>query len=129
MPRNVKIKRYKTITLPVVWYGCETWFLTLNKESGWCVFVSRVLRRLLVQNRDGRSEGRVQKISYMTRNSPLYIIRMMKSGKILIRSVRHIVRMGTIISAVGKLQWKKTFDNPRRRSDDDIKMDVKEISC
>jgi hypothetical protein len=28
----VKIKIYKTIILPVVLYGCETWSLTLREE-------------------------------------------------------------------------------------------------
>jgi hypothetical protein len=32
MARNVKIKIYKTITLPVVLYVCETWSLTLREE-------------------------------------------------------------------------------------------------
>jgi hypothetical protein len=64
----VKIKRYKTITLPVVSYGYETWFLTFNEESKLGVFVGRVLRRLFVHNRDGGSDRRVQKISHMTRN-------------------------------------------------------------
>jgi hypothetical protein len=27
--KNLKIKIYKTVILPVVLYGCETWFLTL----------------------------------------------------------------------------------------------------
>jgi hypothetical protein len=30
LSRNVKVKIYKTIILPVVSYGCETWFLTLR---------------------------------------------------------------------------------------------------
>jgi hypothetical protein len=29
LSRNMKIKIYKTIILPVVLYGCETWSLTL----------------------------------------------------------------------------------------------------
>jgi hypothetical protein len=31
LSRNVKVKIYKTIILPVVLYGCETWFLTLRE--------------------------------------------------------------------------------------------------
>jgi hypothetical protein len=31
-PKNVKSKIYKTIILPVVSYGCETWPLTLQEE-------------------------------------------------------------------------------------------------
>jgi hypothetical protein len=30
--KNIKIRIYKTIILPVVLYGCETWFLTLREE-------------------------------------------------------------------------------------------------
>jgi hypothetical protein len=36
--RNIKVKIYKTIILPVVLYGCETWFLTLREEHGLRVF-------------------------------------------------------------------------------------------
>jgi hypothetical protein len=32
LPRNVKIKIYKTVILPVGLYGCETWSLTLREE-------------------------------------------------------------------------------------------------
>jgi hypothetical protein len=30
--RNLKIKIYKTVILPVVLYGCETWSVTLGEE-------------------------------------------------------------------------------------------------
>jgi sorting nexin-29 len=32
LSRNLKVKIYKTIILPVVSYGCETWSLTLREE-------------------------------------------------------------------------------------------------
>jgi hypothetical protein len=32
LPRSVKVKIYKTIILPVVFYGCETWTLTLREQ-------------------------------------------------------------------------------------------------
>jgi hypothetical protein len=32
LSKNLKIKIYKTIILPVVLYGCETWSLTLKEE-------------------------------------------------------------------------------------------------
>jgi hypothetical protein len=37
---------YKTIILPVVLYGCETWSLTLREEDRLRVFENRVLRRI-----------------------------------------------------------------------------------
>jgi len=39
-----KIKTYKTIILPVVLYGCETWLLKLKEERRLRVFENRVLR-------------------------------------------------------------------------------------
>ena len=32
LSKNLKIKIYKTIILPVVLYGCETWSLTLRED-------------------------------------------------------------------------------------------------
>jgi hypothetical protein len=45
LSRNVKVKIYKTIILPVVLYGCETWSLTLREQHILRVFENRVLRR------------------------------------------------------------------------------------
>jgi hypothetical protein len=46
LSRNLKVKIYKTIILPVVLYGCETWSLTLREEHRLSVFENRVLRRI-----------------------------------------------------------------------------------
>jgi hypothetical protein len=46
LSRNVKIKIYKTIILPVVLYGSETWSLTSREENRLRVFENRVLRRI-----------------------------------------------------------------------------------
>jgi hypothetical protein len=45
-------KIYRTIILPVVLYGCETWSLTLREEHRLRVFENRVLRRVFGPNRD-----------------------------------------------------------------------------
>jgi hypothetical protein len=50
---NVKVKIYKTIILPVVLYGCETWSLTLRKEHRLRVFENKVLRRIFGPKRYG----------------------------------------------------------------------------
>jgi hypothetical protein len=42
----VKINVYRTIILPVVLYGCETWSLTLREECRLRVSENRVLRRI-----------------------------------------------------------------------------------
>jgi hypothetical protein len=49
---NVKVKIYKTIILPFVLYGCETWSLTLREEHRLRVFENRVLRRIFGPKRD-----------------------------------------------------------------------------
>jgi hypothetical protein len=53
----VKVRIYKTIILPVVLYGCETWSLTVREEHKLRVFENRVLRRLFGQKRDGVTGG------------------------------------------------------------------------
>jgi hypothetical protein len=52
LSRNVKVKIYKTVILPVVFYGCETWSLTLREEHRLRVFENRVLRRIFGPKRD-----------------------------------------------------------------------------
>jgi hypothetical protein len=42
--KKLKIKIYKTVILPVVLYGCETWSFTSREEHGLRVFENRVLR-------------------------------------------------------------------------------------
>jgi hypothetical protein len=50
--KNVKTKIYKTIILPVVLYGCETWSLTVRVENRPRMFVDRVPRRIFRLGRD-----------------------------------------------------------------------------
>jgi hypothetical protein len=42
---------YKTIVLPVVLYGCETWSLTLREGHRLRVFENKVLRRIFETKR------------------------------------------------------------------------------
>jgi hypothetical protein len=46
MSKNVEIRIHKTIILPVVPYGCETWSLTLREERTLRVFENRELKRI-----------------------------------------------------------------------------------
>jgi len=46
LSKQLKIKIHRTIILPVVLYGCETWSLTLRVERRLRVFENRVLRRV-----------------------------------------------------------------------------------
>ena len=52
LSKNLKIKIYKTIILPVVLYGCETWSLTLQEERKLRLFENMVLRRIFGPRRD-----------------------------------------------------------------------------
>jgi hypothetical protein len=91
---NVKVKIYKTIILPFVLYGCETWYITLRKEHRLRVFENRVLRRIFGPKRD-EVRGQWRKLH----NGELHnlysspdIIRQIKARRM--RLVGHVARMG-----------------------------------
>jgi hypothetical protein len=48
LSKDLKTRIYRTIILPIVLYGCETWSLTLEEERRLRLFENRVLRRILV---------------------------------------------------------------------------------
>jgi hypothetical protein len=52
LSRNVKVKIYKTINLPVVLNGCETGSPTLREEHRLRVFENRVMRGIFGPERD-----------------------------------------------------------------------------
>jgi hypothetical protein len=57
LSRNIKIRIFKTIILPVVLYGCETWSLTLREEHRLRVFENRMLRRIFGPKREEVTGG------------------------------------------------------------------------
>ena len=81
LSKNIKIKIYRAIILPVVLYGCETWSLTLREERRLRVFENRVLSRIFGPNR-GEVTGECRKVHNEELND-LYcsssIFRMIKS--------------------------------------------------
>jgi hypothetical protein len=94
LSRNLKVKIYKTIILPVVLYGCETWSLTLREEHRLRAFENRVLRTISGPKRDEVAEewrklhnGELQNLY-----SSLDIIRQIKSRRM--RWAGHVARMG-----------------------------------
>ena len=52
LSKNLKIRIFRTIILPVVVYGCETWSLTLMDEHRLRVLENRALRRIFRPMRD-----------------------------------------------------------------------------
>jgi hypothetical protein len=131
LSRNVKVKIYKTIILPVVLYGCETWSLTLREEHRQRVFENRVLRRMFGPKRD-EVTGEWRKLHngelHILYSSP-DIIRQIKSRKM--RWARHVARMGEGRNVyrvlVRKPEGKRPLERPRRRWEDGFKMDLREI--
>jgi hypothetical protein len=94
LSRNIQIRIYKTIILPVVLYGCETWSLILREEHRLGVFENRVLRRII-----GPKTGEVTGGWRKLHNEELHnlyssssIIMMIKSS--WVRWAEHVARMG-----------------------------------
>ena len=94
LPKNLKIKIYRTIILPVVLYGCETWSLTLREERRLRVFENRVLRRVFGRKRV-EVTGEWRKLNNEELND-LYslpnIVRVVKSRRM--RWAGHVARRG-----------------------------------
>ena len=126
---------YRTIILPVVLYGCKTWSLTLREERRLRVFENRVLRKVLGPKRD-EVTGEWKKL-YNEELSDLYtllnIVRVVKSRRM--RWAGDVARMGEGRGVhrvlVGKPEGKRPLGSPRRRWDDNIKMDLQALggSC
>ncbi|KAJ4439539.1 hypothetical protein ANN_07663 [Periplaneta americana] len=134
LSKNLKVRIYKTVILPVVLYGCETWTLTLREELRLRVFENKVLRKIFGAKRD-EVTGEWRKL-HNTELHALYsspdIIRNIKSRRL--RSLRwagHVARMGESRNAyrvlVGRPEGKRPLGRPRRRWEDNIKMDLREV--
>jgi len=53
----LKTGKYKTITLNVVLYGCQTWYPTLRKERRLKVFENRLLWKIFGHKREEVAGG------------------------------------------------------------------------
>jgi hypothetical protein len=56
--KNLNIKVYEPVILPVVLSGCETWSLTLREEHRLRVFENRVLRKIFGPKREEEGSWR-----------------------------------------------------------------------
>jgi hypothetical protein len=114
-----KIKIYRSIILPVVLYGCETWSLSLREEHRLRAFENRVLRGIFGPKRD-EVTGEWRRLHIEELND-LYssptIIRVIRSRRM--RWAGHVARMGEGRGAyrilVGRPEGRRPLGRPRRR--------------
>jgi len=93
LSKNVKIKIYRTIILPVVLYGRETWALTSREERRLRMFENRVLSRVFGPKR-AEVAGEWRKLHHEELN---YLYSSNTVGVIKSRIMRwagHVARMG-----------------------------------
>jgi hypothetical protein len=115
---TLKLEYTKTIILPVVLCGCETWSLTLREEHRLRVFEKRVLRRIFGSKRD-EVTGDWRKLHNEELHnlySSTSITRTMMSRRM--RWAGHVARIGAKRNAyrilVGKPEGKIQLGRPRR---------------
>jgi hypothetical protein len=115
LSKNTNIRVYRTIILPVVLYGCETWSLTQREKQRLRLFEDRVLRRIFGPKRD-EGTGEWRRLHNEELND-LYsspnIIRVLKSRRM--RWAGHVARMGEETGAYRILVGRPEGSLPRGR--------------
>jgi hypothetical protein len=128
--KNLNIKIYKSIILPVVLYSCQSQCLTLREEHTLRELENRVLKKIFGPKEDELAGG--WRKLYNEELHKLYfssnIIRMIKSRRM--RWTGHVAHMrdksNEYIVLVGKLKGKRPLGH-KRWWKGNIKMDFKEI--
>jgi len=113
--------------------GCETWSLTLREECRLRVFENRVLRKIFGPNRDEvtREWRNLHNEGLNDLYSSPNTLRVIKSRRM--RWAGHVAcmweRRGIYRVLVGKPEGKRPLGRPRRRWEDNIKIDLQEVEC
>jgi hypothetical protein len=131
LSKNIKIKIYRTVILPFVFHECETWSITFREERRLRLFENSVLRRIYGPKRD-EVTGERRKLHNEELNN-LYsspsVVRVIISRRM--RWAGNVARMGRGVYRVlvGKPEGKRPLGTPRRKWEDNIKMDLQELGC
>ena len=127
LSKNIKLKIYKTVILPVILYGCETWTLTLREEKRLRVFENKVLRKIFGPKRDEET-GEWRRL-HNTELKDLYgkpdIIRTIKSRRL--RWAGHVARMGDERGVRRILEGKRPVGRLRMKWENNINHDLREV--
>jgi hypothetical protein len=125
------MKKSRSLILPVVFYGCETWSLILREERRLRVFENRVLRKVFGPKRD-EVTGEWRKLHNKELNDLYFspnIFRAINSRRM--RWAGHVARIGERRGVnrvlVGRPERKRPFGRPRRRWEDNIKIDLEGV--
>jgi hypothetical protein len=129
IPKNMKIKIYKTVILPIVLYGCETWSLTLGEEHILRVTENRVLRIFGPKREKVGSWRKFHNDELHILYSSPNIVRVITSRRM--RWAGHMAHMGEGRGVYRDLIWKpegkRPLGRPRRRWKDNNKMGLREL--
>jgi hypothetical protein len=90
--KDLKIKIYKTVILPVVLYGCETWSLTLDEGHRLKVFENRVLKIFGPKREEDESRRKLHNDELHNLYSSPNIATVIKSRRM--RWAGYVARMG-----------------------------------
>jgi hypothetical protein len=110
-------------------YECETWSLTLREEHRLRIFENRVLRIFRTKREANGSWRKLHNDELHSLYPSPNIVRVIKSR--MMRWVEHVARMrerrGVYRVLVEGTEGKRPLGRPRRRWEDNIKMDLREI--
>jgi hypothetical protein len=127
--KKSKIKIYKTVNLPVVLHGYETWSLTLREEQRLRVSENRVLRIFGPKREEDGSWRKLHNDELHSLYSSPNIVRVIKSRRM--RWEGHVACMGegrgVYRVLVRRPEGKRPLGRPIRRWEDNVKPDLREM--
>jgi len=132
LSKNLKMKIYRTVILPLVLCGCEIWSLILREERRLRVCENRVLRRIFGTR---RNEVTGEWRNYVMRNlmictlHPIFLGDKIEKNELGGQVARTGERRIVYRVLVGKPEGKRRLGRPRRRWEDNIRMDLQEEGC